>query len=197
MRRATTITSQEVPHRTPASTRPSTAWAQGDAYGRALALLTGTIAHDGGEQQAGDYLIGYAVTAAEGMYDWVEGDLEWHDPAAENVHLMISVRDAGDGRFVPALRVLATLISPDGIEVGTHEQPLVWHPMLHHYGRNWLVMPDGDYVLRIRVDPPRFSRHDDVDGLRFMDTVTIEFTGAKVRLSRPGPSQPCGNTPLP
>ena len=31
--------------------------AQGEAYGRALDYMTGTVAYDGGEQQAGDYLI--------------------------------------------------------------------------------------------------------------------------------------------
>ncbi len=49
--------------------------AQGDAYGRALAYMTGTVAHDGGEQRAGDYLIGYAVEEAEGMYEWADGAL--------------------------------------------------------------------------------------------------------------------------
>lgn len=43
------------------------AWAQGEAYGRALASMTNAVAEDGGDQQAGDYLIGYAVETAEGM----------------------------------------------------------------------------------------------------------------------------------
>jgi hypothetical protein len=48
---------------------------QGRAYGRALALMTGEIAEDGGEQRAGEYLVGYAVEAAEGMYEWCDGEL--------------------------------------------------------------------------------------------------------------------------
>ena len=134
---------------------------QGEAYGRALEYMTGEVAHDGGEQEAGHYRIAYAVEEAEGMYEWADGELNWHDPGEENVHVEVAVRDAGDGRFVPGVRVLATLISPDGDEVGTHEQPLMWHPMMYHYGRNWIVPADGRYTLRVRVEPPTFMRHDE------------------------------------
>lgn len=51
--------------------------AQGDAFGRALAHMTGVVAHDGGEQPAGHYLIGYAVEEAEGMCEWTGGGLVW------------------------------------------------------------------------------------------------------------------------
>jgi hypothetical protein len=170
---------------------------QGEAYGRALALVAGTFAHDGGEQQAGDYLIGYAVGGAEGTYEWVDGQLEWRDPVEENIHLRISVRDAGDGRFVPGLRVVVTLIDSDDVPVGSHAHPLVWHPVLYHYGRNWLVASDGEHVLRIEVDPPRFQRQDDVNGLRFMDTVAVEFPCVNIRRGRRGPSPPPEDHALP
>lgn len=156
------------------------AWSQGEAYGRAVALMTREVAHDGGEQQAGDYLIGYAIEHAEGMYEWVDGGLVWRNPEAHNVHVEITVRDASDGRFVPGLRVVATLVDPSGREVGTHEQPMLWHPMLYHYGRNWTVPTDGRYLLRVVVDPPRFSRHHEVNGLRFMQPASVEFSRVKV-----------------
>jgi hypothetical protein len=188
MHDATTATGRQGFREPAATPQPSAAWAQGDAYGGALALMTGTTAHDGGERQAGDYLIGYAVAAAEGAYEWVDGELEWRDPVEENIHLRISVRDAGDGRFVPGLRVVATLADPDGAEIGPHEHPLVWHPVLYHYGRNWLVASDGEYILRIEVDPPRFLRQDDVNGLRFMDAVAVEFPCVNIRRGRQRPS---------
>jgi hypothetical protein len=112
---------------------------QGNAYGEALNLMVTKVAHDGREQRAGDYLIAYAVEEAEGMYVLKDGTLEWVKPENENLHLEIAVRDAADGRFVPCLAVWATLIDPQGREVGTHQQPLLWHPMLYHYGRNWAV----------------------------------------------------------
>jgi hypothetical protein len=158
--------------------------AQGEAYGRALGMMTHLIAEDGGEQAAGDYLIGYAVEKAEGMYRWEDGELRWHAPDGENLHLEISVRDAGDGRFVPGLTVFGTLVDPDGNEVGTHEHPMLWHPMLYHYGRNWTVPVDGDYTLRVEVPPPRFPRHDDINGRRFEEPVQVEFSGVHVERGR-------------
>ena len=153
---------------------------QGEAYGRALTYMTGTVAHDGGKQEAGDYLIGYAIEEAEGMYEWTDGSLVWRDPGEENLHVEVAVRDAGDGRFVPGVKVIATLVDPDGNEVGTHEQPLLWHPMIYHYGRNWVVPSDGEYTLRVRVEPPTFMRHDEVNGRRFVEPVEVEFEKVKV-----------------
>jgi hypothetical protein len=154
--------------------------AQGDAYGRAFDLMANKVADDGGEQRAGDYLIGYAVEKAEGMYSYRDGKLHWMEPEDENLHVEVAVRDGGDGRFVPCLDVYATLIDSDGNEIGTHKQPMLWHPMLYHYGRNWKVPGDGEYTLRVRVDPPTFMRHDEVNGCRFVDPVECEFTGVKV-----------------
>jgi hypothetical protein len=154
--------------------------AQGEAYGRALRLMTGKIADDGGERRAGDYLIGYAVERAEGMYRWTGDGVEWTEPGDDNCHVEVSVRDAGDGRFVPDCRVTVTLGAADGTGIGTHEQPMLWHPMLYHYGRNWRVPGDGRYTLRIRVDPPTFMRHDEVNGRRFLEPVEVEFTDVEI-----------------
>ena len=153
---------------------------QGDAYGAALRHMTGEVAHDGGEQEAGHYRIGYAIEEAEGMYEWRDGELVWREPGEDNLHVEVAVRDAADGRFVPSVKVTATLVDPDGNEVGTHEHPLLWHPMLYHYGRNWQVPADGEYTLRVRVEPPTFMRHDEVNGCRFREPAEVEFTGVKV-----------------
>ena len=160
---------------------------QGQAYGRALVHMTDEVADDGGEQAAGEYLVGYAVEEAEGMYHWVDGDLQWHGPGEDNAHLEVTVRDAGDGRFVPGARVTVTVVDASGNEVGSHEHPLLWHPMLYHYGRNWRLPEDGEYTLRIRVDPPTFHRHDEVNGHRFTDPVDVEFTGVSIELGREDP----------
>lgn len=166
------------------STQLDLARAQGEAYGRALTHMAEKVAHDGGVQATGEYLVGYAVQEAEGMYHWSDGSLVWHDPGEANVHVEVAVRDAGDGRFVPGLRVMATLIAPDGQEVGTHEQPMLWHPMIYHYGRNWTVPADGSYTLRVHVDPPTFMRHDEVNGCRFTGPADVEFTGVSIQRAR-------------
>ena len=155
--------------------------AQGEAYGRALEHMVRHVAHDGGMTEAGHYVVGYAIEEAEGMYEWTGDGLEWRDPDAENVHLEVSVRDRGDGRFVPAVGVTATLAAPDGTEAGPFELPLLWHPMLYHYGRNVTVEADGEYTLRVRIDPPVFMRHDEVNGKRFLDPVEVAFDRVRVK----------------
>jgi hypothetical protein len=157
------------------------AHAQGDAYARALEHMVSAVAEDGGEQAAGPYRVGYAVEKAEGMYAWSDGNLEWQEPTEENLHVEIAVCDGADGRFVPALRVTATLISAEGEEIGTHEHPLLWHPMLYHYGRNWKVPGDGTYTLRVHIDPPQFMRHDEINGKRFTEPVDVEFSGVQAK----------------
>lgn len=158
--------------------------AQGDAYGDAVAHMATAVAQDGGEQRAGDYWIGYAVEDAEGMYEWRGGELVWREPGETNLHVEITVRDAGDGRFVPGARVLVTLIDPVGEELGTHEHPLLWHPMIYHYGRNWTTDADGLHTLRVRVEPPTFMRHDQVNGRRFTAPTEVEFHDVMVKRGR-------------
>lgn len=155
---------------------------QGDAYGRALAHMTDVVADNGGEQAAGQYLVGYAIEEAEGMYEWDGTELVWVEPEGDNVHLEVTVRDGSDGRFVPNARIIVTLVAPNGEEVGTHEQPLVWHPMLYHYGRNWRLPTDGDYTLAVRIEPPRFLRHDETNGCRFVTPVDVTFEHVRVEL---------------
>lgn len=59
---------------------------QGDAYQKALDSMVSKEAH-GSEMRAGEYLVGYAVEEAEGMYHWMDGKLHWQDPQDENVHI--------------------------------------------------------------------------------------------------------------
>jgi hypothetical protein len=154
--------------------------AQGDAYGAALEYMTGTVAHGGGQTEAGHYLIGYAVEEAEGMYMFEDGELTWMNPTEENVHIEVAVRDRADGRFVPGVKEFVTVIAPDGTEVGTEEQPLLWHPMIYHYGRNWTVPSDGTYTLKVRVEPPTFMRHDEVNGMRFTQVEEVVFENVSI-----------------
>src|SRR5689334_9872313 len=91
---------------------------QGSMYRQALDHMATNVARDGGTKEAGEYIVGYAVEEAEGMYMWEGGELVWHEPGEENLHVEIAVLDAADERFVPGLKVTGTLIDPDGNEVG-------------------------------------------------------------------------------
>ncbi|MDP9316676.1 MAG: iron transporter [Pseudomonadota bacterium] len=148
--------------------------AQGDAFGQALTAMITDEAH-GSVRPVGDYLVGYAVEQAEGMYHLHDGHLEWVAPEEENLHVEVVVCDAADGRFIPGLTVYATLIDSTGNEIGTYHQPFLWHPWLYHYGRNWHVPGDGIYTLRIRVEAPEWGRHDKINGKRFAEPVEVEF----------------------
>lgn len=150
---------------------------QGHAYRAALDHMALEVADAGGHTLAGDYLVAYAVEEAEGMYRLEDGALVWHNPDGAGAHVEVAVCDAADGRFVPGLEVTATMVAPDGTELGPHRQELVWHPMLYHYARNWDLPSDGTYVLRVHIEPPAFMRHDEVNGRRFADPVDVEFTG--------------------
>lgn len=154
--------------------------AEGKSFGAAVKYMTSVEAHDGGEQEVGDYLVGYAIEHAEGLYLMRNGQLEWHDPQEENAHIEVVVRNSADGRFVPGLSVRATLLTADGREVGAEDMPFLWHPWLYHYGRNWKVPGDGTYRLRIHIDVPDFPRHDRVNGKRFDKPVDVEFHNVKI-----------------
>jgi len=156
------------------------AHAQGAAYSRALAHMAQDVADDGGQQRAGEYVVGYAVEEAEGMYAWSDGELSWQGPGETNAHVEVSVQDGSDGRFVPCLDVTVTMVAPDGTQVGPHPQPMLWHPMIYHYGRNWTLPSDGTYTMRVHIDPPTFMRHDEVNGRRFTEPVDVEFTDVRV-----------------
>ncbi len=157
---------------------------QGDALQKALEHMTGEVADDGGEKPAGEYLVGYAVEEAEGMYELEGGELVWHNPEDENVHVEVSVRDGADGRFIPGLEVYATLTNGEGEEVGTHRQAFLWHPWLYHYGRNWHVPGDGEYTMKVRIEVPDFPRHDKDNGKRFAEPVEVEFAGVKIETGK-------------
>lgn len=156
------------------------ATAQGKTYLKALDEMVNNEAAAGGKREVGEYLIGYAIEEAEGMYEWRDGELVWQNPTSENVHVEVAVADVKDGRFMPDLEVNATLVAADGREVATHRQPFVWHSWLYHYGRNWEVPESGMYTLRITVEAPRHMRHDKVYGGRHATPVTVEFEGVRI-----------------
>lgn len=153
---------------------------QGRTLRKALDHMTQDVAHDGGVTHAGEFLVAYAVEEAEGMWKPSGDELAWDYPDEENVHVEVAVCDAADGRFVPGLEVHATLSTGDGEKIGTHRQPFVWHPWIHHYGRNWVVPGDGTYTLHVRIEPPTYPRHDHENGQRFAEPVAVTFENIEI-----------------
>lgn len=140
----------------------------------------------GKEKRAGEYVVGYAVEEAEGMYRFTGGTLKWMEPKRENAHIEISVRDGADKRFIPGLTVMVTVLDARGNEVGRKVHPFLWHPWLFHYGRNWTLPGDGKYTLRVHIDVPAFGRHDKKNGKRYTAPVDVEFPNVRIKTGRKG-----------
>jgi hypothetical protein len=94
------------------------------------------VARDGGKQEAGDYVVGYATEEAEASWTYRGGELQFEQPGEQNAHVEVAVADGDDGRFVPGLHVEASLRGADGTEAGPFDVSMVWHLGLHHYGVN-------------------------------------------------------------
>jgi hypothetical protein len=138
----------------------------------------------GSSVQVGDFMVGYAVELAEGMYHLQGDKLVWENPTDENAHIEVVVRDGADGRFIPALSVQVTVTDADGKEVGRHDHPFLWHPWLYHYGRNWKLPGDGKYTIQVDVDVPDFPRHDKRNGQRYTRPVRAIFEDVRVRTGK-------------
>jgi hypothetical protein len=160
---------------------------QGKWYAQALEEMTKKKAHAGGKTQQGPYIIGWATEKAEGTYRMKDGELEWTPPEeGRNAHIEITVQDAADERFLPYMQVQATLVDPDGNEVGSHQQEFFWHPWLWHYARNWELPGDGTYTLTVRIEAPDFPRHDKKNGKRYAEPVEVTFNDVDIKAGRKG-----------
>jgi len=155
---------------------------QGDAYQESLQYMIDKVVANGGMQEAGEYLIAFAQESAEGLYHLEgEGQLVWKEPESENCHIEIAVCDKADRRFIPGLRVELTIIPERGNPIGPMQVPFLWHPGLYHYGRNITLPGTGNYTLRVRVDPPKFGRHDKTNGARYSQAVVTEFKEVQLK----------------
>lgn len=157
----------------------------GQAYLRMVDYFIQNVATSGQKKRAGDYIIGCAVEEAEPLYYRMGPDLKLGEPPlGDNAHLEIVVADADDGRFIPELTIFATIIDASGKEVATLHLPFLWHPTMYHYGRDFHVPGAGKYTVRVAIDAPTFPRHDKVNGKRYAQPVTAEFTGVDIKPGR-------------
>ena len=153
---------------------------QGQAFQKTLKYMANKESH-GESKPAGNYQVSYAIEKAEGLYHKLDGALVWQEPTNENSHIEITVQDGADLRFIPGLTVQVTVLDNTGKEIGSHEQPFLWHPWLFHYGRNWVLPGDGQYTVRVHIDAPDFMRHDKKNGKRYGDPVDVEFTNVRIK----------------
>lgn len=167
---------------------------QGDAYGDALQHATRLAAGDSGECRTGDYWITYLVDAPRRIYTWADGRPLWHEPEGADLYVGIAVRDATDGRFVPAMNVGVTLIDGAGRVVGAGEHSLLWDPLAHQYGRNWHVEGEGPHSMRVRVEPPTSAQAGADEAMR---PIEVQFSDLNLALRRSPRGTPGSGTALP
>ncbi len=167
---------------------------QGDAYGDALQHAARLAAGDSGECRTGDYWISYLLDSPRRIYTSAEGKPVWHEPEDANLYVGIAVRDATDGRFLPAVSVGVTLIDERGRVVGEGEHSLVWDPLAHQYGRNWHVQSEGPHSMRVRVEPPTRAQAATEQVMR---PTEVEFSELNLTLRPSSARGPRQDTVLP
>ena len=157
---------------------------QGQSLARAYAEMSSAVANDGAQVLLGDYRVAYAVEFAETYWHMCDGHLRLNlrpeQSTETNAHVEIAVLDALTGRFLPGLDVWVTLVDADGQVVGTESQHFMWHPWMHHYGRNWRIPGSGHYRLRVHVAPPAWPRAGVDPARRFAQPVDVEFPNVRM-----------------
>ena len=119
-----------------------------------------------------DYIITIAFENAEGMYMLHNNDLTWEIPAPEeNLHVEVVVQDKQDQRFIPGLEIYCSLFNTAGKLIGEKRQPFIWHTFLWHYGINWTIPKEGDYIAQVKILQPKFCRHDEEVGNRKFEQI--------------------------
>lgn len=176
---------------TPATVVESGAEAQGlakgigAAYARTVQAMYAQ-ANDGRDKPVGDYAVVFAVEYAEAYWRYNDKGkflytLAYEYSAETNAHVEVAVRDALTGRFMPELKVTASLYDGSGKSLGTMDEPFMWHPWLYHYGENWRVARSGVYRLHVRFEPPAYRRYGRELGKRFGAPVETDFDNIKIK----------------
>src|SRR6185312_13850632 len=152
------------------------------AQGRALRAALQALGHPVHLQHAGDFLVAFFSTPAEGRYGRNDG-VRWREAAPDaTTHLAVVVLDAVDNRFVPELDVELEIWRGERL---LHVRlPFEWHPALHHYGVD-ADLPEGrDFVVVVRIAAPRYLRHDKVNGQRYAQPAVATFTAIELARGR-------------
>jgi len=158
---------------------------EGDVIDRPLSEMLRGADVSGSQVRSGDYKVAVVVQAARGTWADRNGQLSYDSPNG-NIgpvdHLDVSIRDATTGRFIPGLKVRATILDSRRREVDTYLMPFTWHPWMNHYGLNVPVPGKGRYTVRVRADAPAFRRFGSTALRKFNKAVDV--TVRNVRFAR-------------
>lgn len=140
------------------------------------------IEEGGGEQEVGEYRVGYIVEAVEGWWAGEPEALEWGEPASgETNHIEILPFEAGTGLLVPEMDMELTVLDETGQEI--ESKPLEFYRgEFYHYAANLSLPESGSYTLRAELSPPEFLRQgsEGGEGKVFTEPVTVEFEDVQI-----------------
>ena len=150
---------------------------QGQAAEEAFLYLLNSA--QGAEMSAGPYQIGYFVESPKSWYQVQNGNDEFYEPDG-NIFLSVAIRDGYDGRIVPGLEVKGQILTSDSSLVDQEVLDFGIHPLLNRYGANFEIPEEGNYVIKIEVDPAQFWRHDPVNGDRYSGKTIAVFNSKNI-----------------
>ena len=160
----------------------------GEASGRfegivaTYSVAQSEIDEEGGEQEVGEYRVGYIVEPAEGWWDGAPENLVWREPAAgETNHIEILPFEAETGLLVPGAEITLTVLNEAGEVV--ESKPLEFYRgEFYHYANNFGLPGSGTYALRAEIEPPTFLRHgtEEGEGRVLTEPVVVEFESVEI-----------------
>jgi Fe2+ transport protein len=149
-----------------------------DSYGTAQAEIDA----EGGEQEIGDYRVGYIVEPAEPWWEGDPGNLTLREPASgETNHIEILPFEARTGLLIPYMEGTLTVLDEAGEEVDS--KPLQFYRgEFYHYANNFSLPQSGPYALRAEMQPPTFLRHETEvrEGRVLTEPISVEFKNVEI-----------------
>ena len=147
------------------------------------AVLRGNA--NGAETVSGDYRISVVVRPERGYWEVRAGALRFvgsQQSVGPVVHVAVAIRDRATGRFIPGLRVRATLLDARRREIDTYAMPFMWHPWSNEYGLTIADPGPGRFTMRIRAEAPSFRRYGSSALRKFNRPIDAEVRGLSFEL---------------
>ena len=149
-----------------------------DSYATAQAEIDA----EGGEQEVGDYRVGYIVEPAEPWWEGDSGNLALREPGAgETNHIEILPFEARTGLLIPYMEGTLTVLDEADEEVD--RKPLQFYRgEFYHYANNFSLPQSGPYTLRAEMQPPTFLRHETEvrEGRVLTQPISVEFENVEI-----------------
>lgn|GEM_PF-4208377 len=128
--------------------------------------------------------ISYALGTAGSWFEVANGRISLREPkTGETNHLIITVKDAQDGRDIPDCQITAYAEAGDASDKGTTVSLIpAWGETSLQYIANLSMSTEttSAVYLRVNVAPPGLARRTLSNKSLFKETIAVEWTDAKI-----------------